>query len=152
MRTSPLAALFALAALAMLRVVGAGEIYCNHEGKDCSDRPWPGAVTVHTANAAEPQPATAPADSPGKAPPAPDSAANERLRADAQRNAVQKDVAATRAEQCKTAKEKYEKSIEARRLYRVGKDGEREYYTDAEADEARLTAKRDMDSACGKGG
>ena len=71
MRTSPLAALFALAALAMLRVVGAGEIYCNHEGKDCSDRPWPGAVTVHTANAAEPQPATAPADSPGKAPPAP---------------------------------------------------------------------------------
>jgi len=152
MRTSPIAALFALAALAMLRVVGAGEIYCNNQGKDCSDRPWPGAIIVHTANPGEPQPATAPADAPGKSPPATDAAANDRLHAEAQRTAVQKDVASARAEQCKSAKEKYEKSIEARRLYRMGKDGEREYYTDAEADEARLTAKRDMDSACGKGG
>jgi hypothetical protein len=151
MRTSPIAALFALAALATLRVVGAGEIYCNNQGKDCSDRPWPGAVTVHVANPGEPQPAT-PSDSQGRAQPATDAAANDRLRNDAQRNAVQKDVAAARAEQCKAAKEKYEKSVEARRMYRVGKDGEREYYTDAEVDEARLSAKRDMDAACGNGG
>jgi len=131
MRTSPLAALFTLAALAMLRVVGAGEIYCNNQGKECSDRPWPGAITVHTPNPGEPQPASTPAE--------------------AQRSAVQKDVAATRAEQCKAAKEKYEKSIEARRLYRLGKDGEREYLSDAEVDEARLAAKQELDTACGKG-
>ncbi len=147
MRTSPIAALFALAALAMLRVVGAGEIYCNNQGKECSDRPWPGAVTVHVANPGEPQPASAPADVGGRAP-AVDAAANQRLKDDAQRGAVQKDVATARAEQCKAAKEKYEKSVEARRMYRVGKNGEREYFTDAEVDEARLSAKRDMDAAC----
>lgn len=151
MRTSPIAILSALAALAMLRVVGAGEIYCNNQGKECSDRPWPGAITVHTASPGEPQPSSAPADAPGKAQPAVDAAANERLRNDAQRNAVQKDVAAARAEQCKAAKEKYEKSIEARRMYRTGKDGEREYFTDAEVDEARLSAKREVDAACGGG-
>ena len=151
MRTSPLAALFSLAALAMLRVVGAGEIYCNNQGKECSDRPWPGAITVHTPNPGEPQPASTPAEAPGKGAPAVDAAANDRLRAEAQRSAVQKDVAATRAEQCKAAKEKYEKSIEARRLYRLGKDGEREYLSDAEVDEARLAAKQELDTACGKG-
>jgi hypothetical protein len=152
MRTSPLAALFTLAALATLRVVGAGEIYCNNQGKECSDRPWPGAIIVHTANAGEPQPASTPAQAPGKVAPAVDAAANDRLRAEAQRNAMQKDVSTVHAEQCKAAKEKYDKSIEARRLYRLGKDGEREYLSDAEVDEARLAAKQELDAACGKGG
>jgi len=148
MRTSPFAALFALAALALLRVAAAGEIFCNAQGKECSDRPWPGAITVHTANPGEPQAAS---EVPTKSP-ATDAAANERLRADAQRGALQKDVASVRAEQCKTATDKYQKSIEARRLYRMGKDGEREYFTDAEVEEARLAAKNEMDQACGKGG
>jgi hypothetical protein len=37
-------------------------------------------------------------------------------------------------------------------MYRMNKDGEREYFTDAEADAARLSARNDMEQACGKGG
>jgi hypothetical protein len=64
-------------------------------------------------------------------------------------NAVRKDLAATRNEQCKAAKEKYDKSIQARRLFKTGKDGERQYLTDQEADEARLQARMEMQSVCG---
>jgi uncharacterized protein DUF4124 len=64
-------------------------------------------------------------------------------------NAVRQDLAATRNEQCKTAKERYEKSIQARRLFKMGKDGERQYLTDKEADEQRLQARMDMQSVCG---
>ena len=63
--------------------------------------------------------------------------------------AIRQEVAAARNEQCKTAKDKYEKAIQARRLYRTGKDGERQYMTDQEADEARLAARVEMQSACG---
>jgi Domain of unknown function (DUF4124) len=78
---------------------------------------------------------------------------NDRIAAQqAQQNAAQamrQDVAATRNEQCKQAKDRYEKSIQARRLYKVGKDGEREYLTDSEADEMRLQARVDMQNLCG---
>lgn len=80
---------------------------------------------------------------------------NDRIAAQqAQHNAadaVRRDVAATRGEQCKKAKEVYEKSVQARRLYKVGKDGEREYLTDSQADEQRLQARMEMQNACGSG-
>ena len=63
--------------------------------------------------------------------------------------AVKQDVAKARNEQCTKAKEEYEKSIPARRLYTEGKDGEREYLSDAEADEARVQARARMKEACG---
>lgn len=145
MRRPSLPVLLALAALATPVAALAGEIYCNAQGKECSDRPTPGSVAVRTHEA---PPTSEPASS-RPAPPV-DGAANDRLKADAQREAVQKDVASTHADQCKAATDHYQKSIEARRLYRTGKDGEREYLTDAEIDEARLAAKRQMDEACSK--
>ena len=63
--------------------------------------------------------------------------------------AVQKDVSAARAEQCKQAREKYQKSVEARRTYRVNQAGEREYLSDAEADQGRLNARLEMERSCG---
>jgi hypothetical protein len=78
---------------------------------------------------------------------------NDRLAAQqAQENAaaaVKQDLSATRNEQCKTAKERYEKSIQARRLFKTGKDGERQYLTDQEADEQRLQARMEMQNFCG---
>lgn len=62
--------------------------------------------------------------------------------------AVQRDVQEARTAQCKEAKERYEKSIQARRIFRTGKDGEREYLSDAEADEWRLKARSEMQEAC----
>ena len=131
--------------------VCAGDIYCNNQGKDCSDRPTPGAQfkgSTYSQAPASSSPA-APASSSNSATPATDAAANARLGQDATRAAVQKDVAASRAEQCKAAKDKYQQSIEARRLYRVNKAGEREYLSDNEFDQARLNARLEMERACG---
>ncbi|HTT03504.1 MAG TPA: DUF4124 domain-containing protein [Steroidobacteraceae bacterium] len=63
--------------------------------------------------------------------------------------AVRQDVTNARTEQCKQAKERYDKMIEARRLFRPGKDGEREYLSDEEADQMRVQARMDMQQACG---
>jgi hypothetical protein len=40
-------------------------------------------------------------------------------------------------------------AIESIRLYRVGKDGERQYLNETELAEARLAAKKNLDAACG---
>lgn len=63
-------------------------------------------------------------------------------------NAVQRDVTASRSEQCKKAQDQYRVAIESQRLYRVGKDGEREYLNDAELSEARINAKKAVDDLC----
>src|SRR4051812_38707453 len=110
----------AIAALCASAVVAAGDIYCNNQGRDCSDRPSPNATVVHinstpTSAAADP----APPDNSAK--PAVDAAAAAQLKDAAARQAVQKDVAATRAEQCKAAQDKYQKAVAARRVYRLNK-------------------------------
>jgi hypothetical protein len=66
-------------------------------------------------------------------------------------DAVKQDVAKTKEAQCKQAKERYQKAIEARRLYKAGKEGteERVYMSDAEADAYRLQARNDVTTACG---
>jgi Domain of unknown function (DUF4124) len=74
---------------------------------------------------------------------------SEQLAQQAAQQAVQKDVAATRSEQCKQARDHYQKTIEARRIFRTGKDGEREYLSDDEADQERLRARTDMEQVCG---
>src|SRR5688572_4383711 len=73
------------------------------------------------------------------------STSNEVLAArksqEAAAQSVKQDVTKARNEQCAKAKEDYEKSIQARRLFREAKNGEREYLTDAQADEARVQAR-----------
>jgi hypothetical protein len=138
-----------------LGAVRAGDIYCNNQGRDCSDRPSPGATYVRTANPpsagrSESSPAAGSNGSNGgTTAAAPTEAAAARLGMDAARAATQKDVAATRAEQCKQAKDKYQKAVEARRVYRLNSAGEREYLSDAEADQARLNARLEMERSCG---
>ena len=41
------------------------------------------------------------------------------------------------------------KAIASRRVYKEGKDGERQYMTDAEADVYREQARKDVQQACG---
>src|SRR5205814_5741289 len=109
----------------------------------------PNATVVHinsTPISASNEPA--PAESTPKAPPA-ESSADARLKDNATRQAVQKDVAATRAEQCKQAQDKYQKAVAARRVYRLNKAGEREYLSDAEMEQARVNARLEVDRTCG---
>ena len=141
-----------IAALSATSAVGAGDIYCNNQGRDCSDRPSPNATVVHvnsTPPSAGNEPAP-PTDNTVKTPI--DAGADARLKDNASLQAVQKDVAATRAEQCKQAKDKYQKSVEAFRVYRVNKAGEREYLTHEEVEQARLNARLEMERACGNPG
>lgn len=64
------------------------------------------------------------------------------------RKAVDQDVAAAKAKQCTDAQERYRKLIEGRRIYKAGKEGEREYLSSEEIDSARLSAKNDVDTIC----
>lgn len=64
------------------------------------------------------------------------------------KKSVEQDVAAARAKQCADAQERYRKLIEGRRIYKAGKEGEREYLSSEEIDSARLSAKSDVDSIC----
>jgi hypothetical protein len=148
-----LPALAAIAALAAFGVATAGDIYCNNQGKECSDRPSPGAVVIRQTPVSGQLQAQGQVASASERPQSPvDAAANDRLREQARAAAVQKDVSAARTEQCKAATDKYQKSVEARRMYRMNKDGEREYFSDQETDAARLSARNEMEQACGKGG
>jgi Domain of unknown function (DUF4124) len=61
---------------------------------------------------------------------------------------VQRDEAAAHAEQCKQAKDQYDKLIQARRIY-TGSNADRQYLSDQQADQERVDAKMAMDSACG---
>lgn len=120
----------------------AGDIYCNAARNVCSDVQTPGSQLVIVRGI---QSSSSPASNPATPAASPSSPDNDSAR----RAAVQKDVATIRAEQCKKAQERYEQSINARRIYKEKKDGEREYLTDAEADAMRVQARADRDAACG---
>lgn len=64
---------------------------------------------------------------------------------------MQQDVAAKRAEECTKAKERYEKSIRAERIYTDTERG-REFMSSAEADEVRVRNKLAVDKNCGPSG
>ena len=93
-------------------------------------------------------PRPAPASEPGRTETAPSDAPSA-----AAIQAVKQDVAKTRDQQCKDAKDAYQKAIQARRIIKsTGADGSREYLSDAEADAYRIRVKTDMDSFCGAAG
>jgi hypothetical protein len=144
----PTALSLVIAGLCATGAVGAGDIYCNNQGRDCSDRPSPNATVVHiNSTPSSLSNDSTPPDTSAKAPA--DTSADARLKDNATRQAVQKDVAASRAEQCKQAQDKYQKAIAARRVYRLNKAGEREYLSDAEMEQARLNARLEVDRTCG---
>jgi hypothetical protein len=71
---------------------------------------------------------------------------------------MKQDLAKAREQQCKDAKEKYGKAIEARRIYKgaaddkpKGGDGseDRQYLSDEEADAYRLKMRQEMQDLCG---
>lgn len=66
--------------------------------------------------------------------------------------AVQRDLTAVRADQCKRARERYTQYIESQRLYRETPDGQRRYLSESELTQARIEAKKAVDEACGPGG
>jgi len=84
------------------------------------------------------------------------TASNERIATqqaeEAAQKAVQQDMAQIRAERCRKAREDYQKAIQARRVYRTGPNGEREYVSEAEADAWRAKRRMEMEQACAQAG
>ncbi len=79
--------------------------------------------------------------------PSPDPAATK---------AMKQDLTKMRDQQCKEAKEKYDKAIEARRIYKssgekkdVDGNEERQYLSDEEADAYRVKLRQTMQDLCG---
>ena len=77
------------------------------------------------------------------------AAAQQADRANAE--AVKQDVAKTKDVQCKQAKDRYQKAIDARRISKPAQPGDtdRVYMSDAEADAYRTQARSDVTLACG---
>jgi hypothetical protein len=69
----------------------------------------------------------------------------------ANEDAVKQDVAKTREAQCKQAKDRYQKAIEARRIAKPTQPGDTDkvYMSDAETDAYRAQARSDVTLACG---
>ena len=61
---------------------------------------------------------------------------------------VRQDVATAQDDNCKKADEAYNKSVQARRMYKIDAQGVKTYLTDAELDEARLNARTQRDAVC----
>lgn len=114
--------------------------YTDRAPSDAQQIKGPTPVTAPAAA----RPATTPAATTPQnnaAPPLPVSAA--------QNQQVQQDLGAVRAEQCKTARENYDKGIRAQRLFKLNDKGEREFLPVADVENARLQMKAEMDSVCG---
>jgi len=131
-----------------------------------SDTPTPGAELVHVQKQGVPGGLTAASSS------APSSAAakatntsattaptptlakaethvQDQIAQQAAQRAVQQDVDQLRVDQCKKATDDYDNSIRARRIYKTGADGEREYLSDADVEQQRLNLRLAMQAACG---
>ncbi|HEY3731361.1 MAG TPA: DUF4124 domain-containing protein [Steroidobacteraceae bacterium] len=121
-----------------------------------SDTPTPGSQLVHINNQRFPiksetsDTATAGAPSSSKPPTLTQTSTNihEQLEQEAAERSMKNDVAQTRADQCKKATDAYNASVQARRIFKTGPSGERQFLTDDEAEKQRLSNKVAMDEAC----
>jgi hypothetical protein len=138
-----------LAALLMTAIAAqAGDIYRWKDDSGIwhySDQPIAGAERVGSAKKlpAGDKPATALPAKPGAAQPAPGTG-NPTV------SKVREDVATDKAAKCQEAQANYQQSIESRRIYRQGADGEKVFLNDEEIEAARVTARANMEYYCGK--
>jgi hypothetical protein len=137
----------------------AGDVYKyvdDHGTTLYTDKPIPGAVRVSTGSQRPPEVAQ-------RSYAATQAAANGQLNSSNQRIAesqnnsrvasnVAKDLEASRAERCKKARDSYQTSITSLRMYRTGKNGEREYLSDAELAQQRMDAAKAVEAICGPQG
>jgi hypothetical protein len=134
----------------------AGDVYKYVDERGTTlytDKPIPGAVLVSTGAQRPPEVAQRNYATNQATTNSQLNASNQRI-ATSQDNSriagtVAKDLAATRAERCKEAREGYEKSIRTQRMYRTGKNGEREYLSEIELAQARMDSAKLVENSCG---
>jgi hypothetical protein len=107
-----------------------------------SDKWVPGSVLIKM-DKNHPQPVPTPSATTGV------SRANEITGEQQDQRTVAADVAKSKADQCKQARERYEKAIQSRRIYKEDANGAKEYVSDAEADAYRLQLLNTRKQLCG---
>jgi hypothetical protein len=145
-----------LISCALLAVAGlpvfAADVYRSVEPDGTvvySDRPGEGTerVTIATLGGSSSTPRTAP---PTGGTPARNAAPQaEQLGTEVRVEPTPEETAAERARNCAVAQERAERYRVSQRLYRTLPNGEREYLSDAELDEARARADADVANWCG---
>lgn len=113
-----------------------------------SDTPSPGAELVYSG---DPRSATSStASEPSKLPSWAQRSEqiSHSIASQAAARDVERDTNDAHSKQCQQARQMYQQSINARRLYKLGEDGERQYMSDDEAGEQRVKYKLAMDTAC----
>jgi Domain of unknown function (DUF4124) len=125
----------------------------DHGGVHYSDQWVPGSEVIKSSSKTHPtgSDTSSRAYSAPKvnAPPSQDNAAK----------AVKQDVAKVREQQCKEAKDRYDKAIQARRIYKPGpssdkskdpdRPDDRQFLSEQEADAYRVKARQDVEDLCG---
>jgi hypothetical protein len=162
LKNSGLAVLTAAAALAAAVLLlqppaaYASDVYCKTVNRNlqCRDTPFDGAVLVRRSGQSSivgenMQPVAPQRPAPATNVAVTNTAVGERLRQAETTRAVQAEVAATQAKQCKEATDRYNRAIEARRIYKPGPNGEQIFLNEAELTQARVDARTARDSACG---
>jgi hypothetical protein len=129
----------------------------EHGGVHYSDQWVPGSQVIKSV---KPRPSGASDVAPRQAAVAPKPSPVPATDAGQQSaaKAVKQDMAKAREQQCKDAKDRYNKAIEARRIYKAAPNGkkdvdgteERQYLSDDEADAYRVKARQEVDDFCGK--
>ncbi len=74
---------------------------------------------------------------------------DQRTRTETRDNQIKAQQDARKKQACDAARQHYNDLNAANRLYKSDANGNREFYTDAQADALRNEAKRKMDAACG---
>ena len=125
----------------------------DHGSVHYSDQWVPGSVVIKTT---KPRPPSSSSDTRRTESPSqtisPPQLAQDNVKA------VKQDVAKAREQQCKEAKDRYDKAIQARRIYKMtaasdkakdGQEPDREYLSDEEADAYRAKARQEVQDFCG---
>lgn len=113
-----------------------------------SDQWVPGSELIKSSGRNRPPIDTPPATS-SATPSTSSDAPSDDTASSATAQAVKADVAKAKAQQCKEAQDAYQKSLYSRRMYKEGKDGQREYLNDTDLEAYRLKVRSDMDRLCG---
>ena len=115
-----------------------------------SDRWVPGSELISSSKPRAASPSSSAPD-PSKAVAAANQSTDTKAAAEKNAAAAKADASKLRDQQCKEAKDRYQKAIESRRIYKEPKPGDtdRSYMSDAETDAYRAQARADVTDACG---
>ncbi|MBV8804418.1 MAG: DUF4124 domain-containing protein [Sinobacteraceae bacterium] len=129
----------------------------DHGGVHYSDQWVPGSEVIKSSKP-HPTSSSVTADTSHRTVATPSSSSSSSISNDQNTKAVKQDVAKAREQQCKDAKDRYGKAIQARRIYKAkqgdtpkddDRPADREYMSDQEADAYRAQVRQEVQDYCG---